>query len=53
MNPCREIDRLSALVSDLCLRHNVLLAVLPAPAAWLASRKSPLYERVRREGAAL
>jgi predicted nucleotidyltransferase len=53
VNSCQEIDRVSAVVSDLCLRHDVLLAVLPAPAAWLASRKSPLYEQVRREGAAL
>ncbi|MBM4288537.1 MAG: nucleotidyltransferase domain-containing protein [Deltaproteobacteria bacterium] len=53
VNPCREIDRLSPVVSDLCLDHDVLLAVLPAPADWVASRKSPLYERVRREGAAL
>ena len=53
VNSCRESDRISALVSDLCRRHEVLLAVLPAPAAWLDSRKSPLYERVRREGAPL
>jgi uncharacterized protein len=53
INSCQEIDRISAVVSDLCLHHEVLLAVLPAPAGWLAGRKSPFYERVRQEGAAL
>lgn len=53
VNPCQEIDRLSALVSDLCLRYDVLLTVLPAPVQWLESRPSPLYERARREGASL
>lgn len=53
VNPCQEIDRLSALIADLCLRHDVLLTVLPAPAAWLASRQSPLYVQVRQEGRAL
>jgi predicted nucleotidyltransferase len=42
VNSCRESDRISALVSDLCRRHEVLLAVLPAPATRLDSRKSPL-----------
>jgi predicted nucleotidyltransferase len=53
VNPCEEIDRLSPLVSEICLRHEVLLSVLPVPAAWLARRQSPLYVRVRQEGRAL
>ena len=50
VNPWREIDRLSEVLSDICLAWDVLLSVYPAPAEWLTERKSPLFENVRREG---
>jgi hypothetical protein len=42
VKPTREIDRLSAIVADICLRHDLLFAIYPVPAEWLVERKSPL-----------
>jgi len=53
VNPYAEINRLSELLSDLCLRYDVLITVFPVPVEWLEQRKSPLFENVRREGVAL
>ncbi len=53
VNPGQEISRLSLRVSDICLDHDVLIAVFPVPEEWLQSRKSPLFENVRREGVRL
>ncbi|MDD3579978.1 MAG: nucleotidyltransferase domain-containing protein [Desulfobacca sp.] len=50
VNPCAEINRLSELVSDLCLRYDLLIAVFPVPEAWLQNRQSPLFKNIRREG---
>ncbi len=50
VRPSREIDRLSEALSDICLRHDLLIAVYPVPAEWLVERKSPLFENIRREG---
>ncbi|HZU06982.1 MAG TPA: nucleotidyltransferase domain-containing protein [Chloroflexota bacterium] len=49
VEPAEEIRRTSAAVSDICLRHDVLLAELPVSEAWLRERKTPLFENVRRE----
>lgn len=53
VKPFKEIDLLSEIVSDLCLRHGLLIAVYPVPAAWVAERKSLLFENIRREGVIL
>jgi predicted nucleotidyltransferase len=53
VNPSEEIDRLSETIADICLRHDVLIAVFPVPAEWLSVRQSPLFQNVRREGVAL
>lgn len=50
VNPYREIDRFSEALSDICLRHDVLIAAYPVPEAWLRERKSSLFENIRREG---
>jgi predicted nucleotidyltransferase len=50
VKPTREIDGLSEVVADICLRHDLLLSVYPVPAEWLVERKSPLFENIRREG---
>ena len=53
VRPTREIGRLSALVADVCLRHDLLMAVYPVPADWVVERRSPLFENIRREGVRL
>jgi len=53
VKPHTEINRLSEMLSDLCLRYDVLITVYPVPVEWLQQRKSPLFENVRREGVAL
>ena len=50
VNPHHEIGHISEAVSDICLRHDVLIATYPVPEAWLHERKSPLFESIRREG---
>lgn len=50
VHPSQEIDRISDRVADICLAHNVLIATFPVPETWLRTRKSPLFENVRREG---
>jgi len=45
-----ELTRLSEVVSDICLRHDVLIATYPVPATWAAERNSPLFVNIRREG---
>lgn len=53
VKPTREIDALSAIVADICLRHDLLISVYPVPAEWLAERKSPVFENIRREAVRL
>jgi predicted nucleotidyltransferase len=50
VHPSQEIDRIGDRVAQICLDHNVLIATFPVPEAWLRTRKSPLFENVRREG---
>jgi len=45
-----EMDRLSKLLSEICLRYDLLIATYPVPEAWLHERESPLFENIRREG---
>jgi predicted nucleotidyltransferase len=53
VTPGREIDRMSERVSDICLEHDVLIAIFPVPEDWLQIRQSPLFVNLRREGVAL
>lgn len=53
VNPYEEIAKFSGLVSDICLKHNVLIATYPVSEDWLRQRQSPLMENVRREGVLL
>ncbi|MBI4759360.1 MAG: nucleotidyltransferase domain-containing protein [Chloroflexi bacterium] len=50
VQPMKESSRLSALLSDICLRYDVLIAAYPVPEIWLRERESPLFENIRREG---
>ncbi|MBM3129747.1 MAG: nucleotidyltransferase domain-containing protein [Chloroflexi bacterium] len=45
-----EMNRLSKLLSDICLRYDLLIATYPVPEVWLRERKSPLFDNIRREG---
>ncbi|MDO8585520.1 MAG: nucleotidyltransferase domain-containing protein [Armatimonadota bacterium] len=50
VNPHREIGHISVAVSDICLRHDVLITTYPVSDVWLQERMSPLFENIRREG---
>ena len=49
----REIKRLSDTLSDLNLRYNVVISVLPADQAEYQDSTSPFWLNVRREGVGL
>jgi predicted nucleotidyltransferase len=53
VQPGDELDRISPAVSDICLRHDLLIATYPVPAHWLAERQSPFFANVRREAIVL
>ena len=53
INPCREIDRMADIFTDLNLEHNVLIAVYPVSESNFEKLESPLLINVRREGIAL
>ena len=48
-----EIDRIGVIASEIGLRYNITLSVLPIPETWWISRKSPWLENLRREGVKL
>jgi len=48
-----EIDQVSALVSEISLRYNVTISILPIPESWWRERQSPLLINLRREGVML
>lgn len=50
VNPCREIDRMIDIVTDLNLEYNVLLAIYPVSEEDYKSRNSPLLLNMRKEG---
>ena len=49
VRPGDEISRYNPLVSEICLRHDLLISTFPVPAEWLDTRKDPFFETVRRE----
>lgn len=50
VQPGKEIDRMIDIITDINLKHNVLLSVYPASDRDYKSLKSPLLMNVRREG---
>jgi predicted nucleotidyltransferase len=53
VKPAKEIDRMTQVVSDIDLRHDLLIAIYPTSVDWLAQRRSPFFVNVRREGVPL
>ena len=50
VEPMAEIKRALGPVSDLCLKHETLIACMFTTPDTLASSPLPLYENIRREG---
>lgn len=50
VNPWAESSRLSDTLSDICLTHDLLIAVYTVPEVWLRERQTPLFVNIRREG---
>ena len=53
VTPGDEIGRYSAVVSDICLRHDLLIATYPVPARWLEERHDPFFQNLRGEAVAV
>lgn len=53
VNPTQEVNRLSRVLSDICLDNNLLISTYPVPERWLTERQGPLFVNVRREGVRL
>lgn len=52
VNPCREIDRMIDIITDLNLEYKVLISVYPVSEENYNSLNSPLLMNIRREGVA-
>ena len=50
VDPCKEIDRMADIFTDLNLEHNVLIAVYPVSESNYDKIDSPFLINVRREG---
>jgi predicted nucleotidyltransferase len=50
VRPGQEIDRMNDAVTDINLRHGVLIAVCPVASSDWQSLRSPLLLNLRREG---
>jgi len=50
VDPCKEIDRMADIFTDLNLEHNVLIAVYPVSESDFARIESPFLMNIRREG---
>ncbi len=53
VNSSIEISRLAALVADIHLEHQLLIAVLPVARAAFERESGPFWRNVRREAVAL
>ena len=53
ITPGREIDRMIDIITDINLKHGVLISVYPVSARDYVTLKSPLLMNVRREGVAV
>ena len=52
-NPATEIERLNPAVSEIGLRHDLLISTFPVSLTWFEQQLSPLFLNIRREGIAL
>jgi predicted nucleotidyltransferase len=50
VDPCKEIDRMADIFTDLNLEHDVLIAVYPVSETSFDKIESPFLTNVRREG---
>lgn len=50
VEPCKEIDRMADIFTDLNLEHNILIAVYPVSEINFEKVESPLLINIRREG---
>ena len=50
VNPGREISRISEVLADICLRHDVVVSCLFIDEQSFRQRNGPLLRNVRREG---
>ena len=50
VKPGREIDRMIEAVTDINLKHDVLLSICPVSEEEYIRVNSPLYMNIRREG---
>lgn len=52
-DPIGERKRLSGIISDICLRHGVVLSVVPTSEHLFETSRRPLFLNVKREGVEL
>jgi len=50
VEPCKEIDRMADIFTDLNLEHDVLIAVYPVSETDFEKVQSPILINVRKEG---
>jgi predicted nucleotidyltransferase len=53
VNPCREIDRMIDVITEINLEYNVLITVYPVSECDYQSVNSPMLMNLRREGVAV
>lgn len=53
VNPCKEIDRMIDVITDINLKHGVLLSVYPVSNQKYKNVNSPLLKNLRTEGRSL
>ena len=53
VNPATEIERLNSTVSDICLRHDLLISTFPVSLVWFEQQRNPLFLNIHREGITL
>jgi predicted nucleotidyltransferase len=53
VNPYRDIDRCSAIVSEICLKYDLLITTLAVSEKRVSESRLPLYINIRREAALL
>ena len=51
ISPGREIDRMIDIITEMNLKHNILISVYPVSEIDYLTLKSPLLMNVRKEGA--
>jgi len=51
ISPGREIDRMVDIITEMNLKHNILISIYPVSEIDYITLKSPLLTNVRKEGA--